>query len=164
MNALQNLTTHNKDEILMKNSWRYISPRYVNTQNYQQAFELREQNGIRETALSFFVNSSKDFNIEQCKQEIIPIIKNKLKAQNDARLIVIDLTNAMEEINLNGEILVSAKIDKFPHCSVIYENGSYDDENRRNEIIGIFYENIVGDFIVLKQSSGDFSLIDSRKK
>lgn len=158
--AIINSIQINTDDNLMKKSWRVITPAKARSQNYQEAFQLREH----ENDLSFFVNSPSIFNIDERKSEILKICENrKLTIRKDAHLIMIDLLNAIDEINLNteeGKEWASAKIDNFPHCSFIYENDSYKDDIKRVEIMNILYYNIIEDFVVVVNDDGNQCLIN----
>lgn len=153
LKSMQSNINHNDD--LMQKSWRVVTPAKAESQNYQEAFQLREN----ENALSFFVNSSLDLDSHTCQNEILKICEErKLTIKNNTHLIMIDLINAIDEINTNGKELVSAIIDNFPHCSFYYENGSYDNDAQRAEIMLSLYYNIIDDFTATKQTDGSIYL------
>lgn len=145
----------NCNNTLMQQSWRVVAPAKANSQNYQEAFELRKN----EKALSFFVNSSLNLDKQTCQNEILKICEErKLTIKNNAHLIMIDLINAIDEININGKELVSAIIDNFPHCSFYYKNGSYNNDAQRLEIMTSLYHSIIDDFTATKQADGNICL------
>lgn len=153
LKSVQSNINYNDD--LMQQSWRVVTPTKAKTQNYQDAFQLREN----ENALSFFVNSSLDLDSHTCQKEILKICEErKLTIKNNAHLIMIDLINAIDEININGKELVSAIIDNFPHCSFYYKNGSYNNDTQRLEIMTSLYHSIIDDFTASKQSDGSIYL------
>lgn len=145
----------NYNDDLMQQSWRVVTPAKAKSQNYQDAFQLREN----ENTLSFFVNSSLDLGKNARQNEIVKICEShKLSIKNNAHLIMIDLIGVLDEININGKELVSAIIDNFPHCSFYYKNGSYDNDIQRVEIMTSLYHNIIDDFTAIKQSDGSICL------
>lgn len=153
LKSLQSNINYNDD--FMQKSWRVVTPAKAKSQNYQDAFQLREN----ENALSFFVNSSLNLDDITRQNEILKICEErKLTIKNNAHLIMIDLINALDEININGKELVSAIIDNFPHCSFYYKNGSYDNDIQRLEIMTSLYYNIIDDFTATKQADGSMHL------
>lgn len=153
LKSVRSNINYNND--LMQQSWRVVTPAKAKSQNYQDAFQLREN----ENALSFFVNSSLNLDDITRQNEILKICEErKLTIKNNAHLIMIDLINALDEININGKELVSAIIDNFPHCSFYYKNGSYDNDIQRVEIMTSLYHNIIDDFTAIKQSDGSMCL------
>lgn len=135
---------------LMKQSWRYVSPSRAKSENYNEAFQLRIEDGKREEALSFYVNSSFDLGKDERRTEILKIFDEKFKLgySKNARFIMVNLVEAIAEINLNGKKLISAEIDSFPHCSAKYENGSYDNDILRAEVMLSLYYSIYDDFSI----------------
>lgn len=156
INTLSTASQSNvSDNDLMQQSWRVVTPAKALSQNYQEAFQLREN----ENALSFFVNSSLGLDSVARQNEILKICEeHKLTIKNNAHLIMIDLIRAVDEINMGGKNLVSASIDNFPHCSFFYENGSYQNDIDRIEIMHLLYDNILNDFTVTKQDDGNIYL------
>lgn len=158
--AINTLSTPSQSNVsdndLMQQSWRIVTPAKAKSQNYQEAFQLREN----ENALSFFVNSSLDLDSIIRQNEILKICEErKLTIKNNAHLIMINLINAIDEINMGGKKLVSASIDNFPHCSFFYENDSYQNDIYRAEIMHLLYDNIIDDFTATKQADGNMCLI-----
>lgn len=139
-------------------SWRYVSPSRAKSQDYYQAFVLRQD----EAALSFDVNSDTLVSQHEKRSEIYDIYDKKpnYKISGNGRFLMIDLINAQEEANFSGE-KIKAVVDGVSHCSLFYTNNSYKNDASRLEVMNILYHNIK-DKISISNNNGQMVICEER--
>lgn len=136
-------------------SWRYAPPLKAKSQDFYDAFELKDD----EPSLSFFVNSNIDMNTEDKRSEIFHVYESiNYKLKKSGRCLEVDLINAQEEANFPSK-QISAIIDRYPHCSLFYLGGCYEDEDDKAEIINILYNNIK-DVVSISKNQNQIVILD----
>ena len=136
-------------------SWRYAAPLKAKSQDFYDAFELREN----EPYLSFFVNSHTNMNADSKRSEIFHVYeKRDFQLKKNGRCLEVDLINAQEEANFPSK-QISAVINEDPHCAMYYLDGCYEDEADKAEIINILYNNIK-DIVSISKSQGQIVILD----
>lgn len=136
-------------------SWRYAAPLKAKSQDFYEAFELRDD----EDYLSFFVNSNTKMNADKKRFEIFHAYENRnFQLKKNGRCLEVDLINAQEEANFPTK-QISAVIDDYPHCAMYYLSGCYEDESDKAEIINILYNNIK-DIVSISKSQDQIVILE----
>lgn len=152
----------NITSLRLSNSWRYITPSKLNSQDKRRAFELRTfADGTREAHVSFDANTFADGTREEKRSEIYRIYEKKqakgFGISKNGRFIMVDLNNAQIEANFTEERIL-AKIDGQTHCAMYYLNGCYDDSVKMIEILGILYHNTLDSVPTYREEDGQFTI------
>lgn len=151
------MTVTLKLEDYISNSWRYVSPTIFNKyQDFRDAFSLRDRKNGREEEVSFFVNKYSCNDDQLRLEDALLVIDKKLKITDNSHLLNVDLLNAVDEANMVYEYL-EVKMGKFPHCSMYYLNGCYDDQQLRILMTTILISNIKKQYKVTYNNDDDNS-------